>query len=269
MSDLLQHVIASGFPWQDRLLHLFVGGSNLHGAKVSDGLDDLDIYGVYIEPPEWALGLTRPAPWKSAALSDSVENFCWSTAENSRKNVAGDVDVTLYALSKWARLASTGNPTALHFVFAKSEIDHPLWSAIVRDRSLFLSRKAAKHFIGFADDQLKRLTGEKGRGKKGQRPELEAKFGYDTKAGMHALRLLYECKELMETGVITLPRPERDLLVKVRQGAWSIEKLLDEANRLFRDVEAAAQKSQLPESVDREAVSHLISGAYLRHWGRA
>lgn len=48
MADLLQHVRESGFPYPDRLIHLFVGGSELHGTKVH-GTDDLDIYGVYIE----------------------------------------------------------------------------------------------------------------------------------------------------------------------------------------------------------------------------
>ena len=57
-----------------------------------------------------------------------------------------------------------------------------------------------KPFLGFADDQLKRMTGTKGRGKKGQRPEIEAKFGYDVKAAMHTLRLLNECKELLSEG---------------------------------------------------------------------
>ena len=51
MADLLKHVQESGFPFPDRLIHLFIGGSELHGAKVY-GTDDLDIYGVYIEPPE-------------------------------------------------------------------------------------------------------------------------------------------------------------------------------------------------------------------------
>jgi hypothetical protein len=42
MADLLQHVRESGFAFPDRLIHLFVGGSELHGAKVH-GTDDLDI----------------------------------------------------------------------------------------------------------------------------------------------------------------------------------------------------------------------------------
>jgi hypothetical protein len=64
----------------------------------------------------------------------------------------------------------------------------------LRNRHVFLARSFVKPFVGFADDQLKRqlkrMTGSKGRGKKGQRPEIEEKFGYDVKAAMHALRLL-------------------------------------------------------------------------------
>lgn len=44
---------------------------------------------------------------------------------------------------------------------------------------------------------MKRMTGKKGRGKKGQRPEIEEKYGYDVKAAMHTLRLLHECKEIV------------------------------------------------------------------------
>ena len=83
MSDLLQHVRESGFPYPDRLIHLFIGGSELHGAKVH-GTDDLDIYGIYIEPPEMVLGL------------ESMPHFVWSTAGNDRRNGPRDVDVTLY-----------------------------------------------------------------------------------------------------------------------------------------------------------------------------
>src|SRR5580692_8098474 len=54
--QLIAAVQQSGFLHLDSLIHLFVGGSELHGAKVKD-TDDLDIYGVYLEPPELLLGL--------------------------------------------------------------------------------------------------------------------------------------------------------------------------------------------------------------------
>jgi len=190
MADLLQHVRESGFPFPDRLIHLFVGGSELHGAKVH-GTDDLDIYGVFVEPPELVLGL------------ESMPHFVWSTAGNDRRNGPNDVDITLYSLKKWAGLACKENPTALHFLFAKGVCRNAVWSEVVANKDLFLARGCAKQFMGFADDQLKRMTGRKGRGKKGQRPEIEAKYGYDVKAAMHTLRLLYECKELVSEGAIT------------------------------------------------------------------
>jgi predicted nucleotidyltransferase len=253
MADLLQHVAQSGFPFPDRLIHLFVGGSELHGAKVH-GTDDLDIYGVYIEPPEMVLGL------------DSMPHFVWSTAGNDRRNGPNDVDITLYSLRQWSGLACKGNPTALHFLFANGTLQNPLWDDIVSRKSVFLARSCAKQFTGFADDQLKRMIGQKGRGKKGQRPEIETRYGYDVKAAMHTLRLLYECKELVTHGCITMPRPERDLLIRVRTGKYSMEKVAAMAHKQFAECDEAAKASSLPEKIDRPAVSKLLAESYRAAW---
>jgi len=56
--QLLSAVHQAQFPHLYSLINLFVGGSELHGAKVKD-TDDLDIYGVYLEPPELVLGLDK------------------------------------------------------------------------------------------------------------------------------------------------------------------------------------------------------------------
>jgi predicted nucleotidyltransferase len=253
MTDLIQHVRESGFSYPDRLIHLFVGGSELHGAKVQ-GTDDLDIYGVYIEPAEMVLGL------------ESMPHFVWSTAGNDRRNGPKDVDVTLYSLRKWAGLACKGNPTALHFLFARSAVSSKIWSEILEQRDVFLSRSCVPQFLGFADAQLKRMTGSSGRGKKGQRPELEEKYGYDVKAGMHVLRLLYECQELVSTGEITLPRPERELLIRARTGKYSMGQVLTMAQRLFAECEEAERHSSLPERVDRTVFSRLLARAYREAW---
>jgi uncharacterized protein len=252
--SLLGLVKQSGFNKPESLIHLFIGGSELHGAKVGK-TDDTDIYGVYIEQPEEALGL------------DSREHFVWSTAGNERRNGPDDVDVTLYSLRKWAGMAAKGNATALHFLFAEpQEVPAQTWRQVQANRALFLARISAKQFLGFADAQFKRLTGEKGSGKKGQRPEYISVFGYDTKAAMHGLRLLYECIELMRDGRITLPRPERKLLIKVRSGSWTFERVLAHAQRLFKEVDDAVTISPLPEKVDRAAISRLLAQVQLQFW---
>jgi predicted nucleotidyltransferase len=255
MADLLQHVTASGFPFPDRLVHLFVGGSELHGAKVQ-GTDDVDIYGVYVEPPELILGL------------ESLPHFVWSTAGDDRRNTANDVDVTLYSLRKWASLACKGNPTALHFLFAKGSLSSPIWARVLSNKNVFLARSCVKQFLGFANDQLGRMTGKKGRGRKGHRPEIEAKHGYDVKAAMHALRLLYECEELVSVGSITLPRPERSLLIRVRTGKYEMQTVIEMAQTLFASCEVATRESGLPEGVDRQAVSRLVADCYRASWSQ-
>lgn len=253
MADLLQHVTEAAFPFPRRLIHLFVGGSELHGAKVR-GTDDLDIYGVYVEPPELILGL------------ESMPHFVWSTAGDDRRNGPNDVDITLYSLKKWAVLACKGNPTALHFLFARGTLNNSTWSAVLANKEAFLARSCAKQFLGFANDQLKRISGQKGRGKKGQRPEIEAKYGYDVKAAMHALRLLHECQELVSTGQISLPRPERDLLIRVRTGKYTMDRVIAMAAKLFASCEEMVRRSTLPEKVDRDAVSKLVADCYRRAW---
>ena len=252
--SLLDLVALSGFDYPQNLIQLFVGGSELHGAKVGK-TDDTDLYGVYIEAPEYALGL------------DPREHFVWSTAGDDRRNGPDDVDVTLYSLRKWAGMAAKGNATALHFLFAEpQEVPTATWKKVQEHREIFLSRNSAEQFLGFADDQFKRLTGEKGRGKKGQRPEYIGKFGYDTKAAMHGLRLLYECLELMAHKRITLPRPEKELLVEVRSGEWTLERVLAHAKKLAKEVEEAVATSPLPEKVDKGAISKLVAQVHLEFW---
>lgn len=252
--SLLDLIRGSGFGAPERLIHLFVGGSELHGAKVGE-TDDTDLYGVYVEAPEEALGLV------------ANEHFVWSTAGDDRRNGPDDVDITLYSLRKWAGMAAKGNATTLHFLFAAPlEVDPEPWRRIQKHGSLFLSRNSTRQFLGFADSQLKRLTGEKGQGKKGQRPEYIGKYGYDTKAAMHGLRLLYECHELMTSGKITLPRPEKEMLIEIRSGAWTLEKVLRQAQKMFMEVENATARSPLPEIVDGRAISRLVARVHLDFW---
>ncbi len=252
--DLAAHIADSGFLPVESLIHCFVGGSELHGAKVG-ATDDLDIYGIFVDAPDVVLGL------------EPREHFVWSTASDDRRNGPDDVDITLYSLRKWALMAARGNATYLHFLFADATTSSlPIWRQIQARTELFLSKRSAEQFLGFAENQRKRITGDKGQGAKGRRPEYECAFGYDTKAAMHCLRLLFECIELMREGRITLPRPERELLIEVRRGAWTLERFLREAEMLEKEARLSAETSGLLDRVDREALSKLIAEAHLAVW---
>jgi sensor histidine kinase regulating citrate/malate metabolism len=89
----------------------------------------------------------------------------------------------------------------LRFLFAPLEFTTDAWEPFSARPEIFLAKGHLKPFLGFADDQLKRLLGQKGQ-KNVHRAELEHKHGYDTKYAMHVIRLYGEAKELMESGRI-------------------------------------------------------------------
>src|SRR3990167_966737 len=104
----LPDAMLKDFPYRSGILMTFVGGSALHGAKL-EGTDDTDWFGVFVEPPAKKLGI------------DDFEHFVTTTGGKEGGNVASDVDICLYSLGKWARLAAKGNPSVLHFLFAEEQ----------------------------------------------------------------------------------------------------------------------------------------------------
>lgn len=241
-----------GFADQANLIMAYIGGSQAHGAKLG-ATDDTDWYGLYIPPPPMVLGLRRE------------EHFVFTTGGKPGGNGPSDVDVCLYTLTKWAGLAAKGNPSALHFLFAPLEFTTATWEQVSSRPELFLAKTHALPFLGFADDQMKRLLGQKGQ-KNVHRAELEKEHGYDTKYAMHVIRLYGEAKELMECGRITLPRPNKDELVAIRRGKYSLGEIQELGRQLESEAFAAQARSPLPDKVDRSAVSQLIADTHLRFW---
>ena len=241
-----------GFVHQENLIMAYVGGSQAHGAKLAE-TDDTDWYGLYIPPPTKVLGLERD------------EHFVFTTGGKPGGNGPLDVDVCLYTLMKWAGLAAKGNPSALHFLFAPLAFTTSTWDQFASKPEVFLAKGHVKPFLGFADDQMKRLLGQKGQ-KNVHRAELEREHGYDTKYAMHVIRLYGEAKEMMEKGRITLPRPNRDELVQIRSGRYSLAEIRQLGAQLESEALAAHETSPLPDKVDKEAISTLLADAHLRFW---
>jgi predicted nucleotidyltransferase len=241
-----------GFAHQENLIMACIGGSQAHGAKLG-ATDDTDWYGLYIPPPIKVLGL------------ELEEHFVFTTGGKPGGNGPQDVDVCLYTLMKWAGLAAKGNPSALHFLFAPLSFTTKTWDRFSAQPALFLARSHVKPFLGFADDQMKRLLGQKGQ-KNVHRAELEDKHGYDTKYAMHVIRLYGEAKEFMERGCITLPRPNREELIEIRRGKYSLHEIRELGAQLESEALAAEASSTLPDKVDREGINRLLAEAHLQFW---
>ena len=83
-------------------------GSVVHGLS-NPGTDDRDELGVCIEPPEYLLGFRR------------FEHFVYRTQPEGCPSGPGDLDLTVYGLRKYCRLALKGSPTTLLPLFVEGE----------------------------------------------------------------------------------------------------------------------------------------------------
>jgi RNA repair pathway DNA polymerase beta family len=99
----------------------------------------------------------------------------------------------------------------------------------------------------------------------GNRVREAARSGYDFKSLSHACRLITEAEELLLTGWITLPRPDAEFLLQVKQGfidrEW-FDFLTEEIERIDRVV---LPQCRLPKEPDMIALQDLCVGLQRRH----
>lgn len=235
-----------------------ISGSELYGIATGSG--DRDEMGVLIEPPEYVLGLKQ------------FEQYQHRTQPQGVRSGPGDLDLTVYGLRKWTRLAADGNPTVLLLGFAPDSailMEDETGKLLRNSMELFHSRQAAARFIGYCVSQLSQLRGEKAR-KHTNRPELIQEYGYDTKFAAHAVRLAVQGIEYLETGGITLPMPEpwRSYLIGMRTGKveyFEAVTVIEEQLEKLREIERSGNLR--PSPAYRE-IDLFLQEAYMHHWSK-
>jgi hypothetical protein len=99
-----------------------------------------------------------------------------------------------------------------------------------------------------------------GYGNRARKAHLEG--GIDWKALSHAVRVNEEAKELLTTGVITFPRPERELLLKIKNGEMESEEVFGIIEQGVADLDEIHQKCTFRDEPDREWVDNFIYQVY-------
>lgn len=97
----------------------------------------------------------------------------------------------------------------------------------------------------------------------GHRAKLaESNEGLDYKALSHAVRVASECIELLKYGTITFPRPDRELLLKIKTGQLAYAEIEEIIEKGLEDCEAAMKQSTLPDKPDCEWVDSFLEDVY-------
>ena len=95
----------------------------------------------------------------------------------------------------------------------------------------------------------------------GDRAKASAE-GVDWKAVMHAMRITEEALEILQSGNITFPRPNVDLLLDIRNGKVKYDMVMDHFDSLLAAINAESPLSRLPDNPHKELAEHLVLSAY-------
>lgn len=239
-----------------------VVGSTAYGLSLS--ASDRDEKGVCIEPFEVYCKLT--GKYEQTEFRSAAER----TGKPDSPSEAGDLDLTIYSLEKYLRLATYGNPNVLELLFITG--DSLLESTAMGNelRSLYpsiVSRQAGRRYRGYMEAQKQRLLGERGQ-MRVTRTDLIEEHGFDTKYASHLVRLGYQGVELLETGKLAMPMPEPDrtTVKAIKEGKHTLNEVLQLSGDLDAKLGDLIKDSPIRDLPDLFTVEAWMRKAYQRAW---
>ena len=241
-------------------------GSKAYGAQVSDKAD-LDFYGWTMPSVEiifpHRFGYVR-------GFTKDYQNF--SQWQQAHIVVEGrEYDMNIYNVTKFFRLVADGNPNMVDALFTEPEhktLMTRLGKLVYDNRSVFLSKHVTTKAMGFAMGEWARLKRNGKSSRSANRPELVARYGYDTKAAYHTYRLLSQAEEYMDTGTIHVYDEKRaKILVSIRNGEWSLEKTNKTMTKMFSRIEDKLKVSTHPDNASEAKVVDLLYSVLEEFYG--
>lgn len=241
-------------------------GSHAYGTYICPGneesIDDIDLMGVYVESPDFYLGLDHKTLGFGGNKTDTQEYWI------------DNYDIVNYELRKLFGLLLKSNPNVLMLLFLNKEhiiSKDPLWDKIVENKDIFLSSKAYYSFKGYAEAQLKKMTNFVYQGYMGEkRRALVDKFGFDLKNGAHLIRLLKMCSELLDSGELFVDRTGIDAsqIISIKKGEWSLGEVSNYAKILFEEIDTKLNKTSLPEKPNFDLANELCTSIIIEYYER-
>jgi len=214
------------------LIYRGLAGSQLYGTATPES--DIDYIEVHL-----------PTLAQIFGLGDKYASF---------KQTLGEEDISRFGVNQFMRLLARGNPNALETMFCpenRIEYIHPSFRRLIAGEEQTMSGVAAilrktsvvKAHLGFAIQQSGKMLPAKAKYAGPRRTALFDKYGYDTKYAAHAIRLVYQCRQLLQDGYIEYPYPQSmiDHLLKIRNGERLLVSVREEFARELTIVQEIGQ----------------------------
>lgn len=226
------------------LITAAISGSQAYGTQNKDS--DFDVMGLFLPPIEYVLG------------NENVEQISIPKTKLNKSECEG----TLFSFDKWYKLMIDQNPNILELLWHVHTQyifrDGIYWNMLINNRDKLLSKKAKHTFSGYAYAQLQRL--DKLNEKVNENPKrLEEfnKFGYSTKNASHMIRLMNMCIEILSEQKLNVMRPERQHLISIRNGDFTLKEIQKLALDKENLITYAYIDSKLPNEIDKDFANEL------------
>lgn len=174
-------------------------------------------------------------------------------------------DIVFYELSKFTTLCISQNPLILEILWGcDSDIIYSNNNGkLLRDnRQLLLCSKLKNSSLGKAEAEYNNLL--LGKITSSKRKNMIHKYGYDVKSATQIIRILIMCSEAIETGTITLKNNNTNLLLKIKNGNFSLNEFTEIFNS-FKD-NLIKQKNNLPTDINMIKIKEILLEIYFNHW---
>lgn len=203
-------------------------GSQAYGLATESS--DVDRAGVFITPRRELARLRPPA--------ETV--------------VQTDPDFSFHEIGKFFRLALKCNPTILEQLYVEPEFANMVGRRLRAHRDIFLSTpRVVGAFGGYAMDQINRLQ------RRGDSFSSDTRKRYE-KHARHCFRLLWQGRELLETGTLTVRLSEEQANELFAIGALEPTRLIARFNVEDEIFKASASKSVLKDKPNYETAEALL-----------
>jgi uncharacterized protein len=241
-------------------------GSMAYG--VSSDTSDLDCFGWAIPPRNLIFphlsGIIPGFGYQGEKFDQFQKHHIMD--EDAVAGKGRSYDIQVYSIVKYFTLCSQCNPTLIDSLFVPQEcVLHmtQVGNMVRENRHLFLSKYCWPRFKGYALSQMHKMSCKEPTGK---RKLIREKYGFDLKYGLHLVRLLYECEQLLTTGDLDIRR-DREHLKTIRRGEVTEQEIKEWATAKEKQLEGLLHKSVLPEEPDEAKIKNLLLNCLEQHYG--
>lgn len=242
--------------------YLTIMGSEAYG--VSSGDSDVDLYGFCI--PEKAMVFPHLAG-EIPGFGKQRQRFeQWQ--QHHIKSHPKEYDIVVFSIVKYFQLLMDNNPNIVSSIWTPRVCvvhSSPIGEIVRERRQMFLHKGCWPKFKGYAYAQMHKIDIKQNSSNPKRAADIAA-HKYDTKFGMHCVRLLAECEQILIEGELDLQR-NREQLKAIRRGEWTLEQLKSHFADKERHLAQAYADSKLPPGPNEAAIKQLLLDCLEQHYG--